>query len=205
MSTTPPDDNPYRTPDGSGEPPSGASHPTPSSGGEPAGQYPPYGSSYPNGPSYPTYPSADGQSPYGGVPPYGGGQAPYGSPYGPPPGYGPGGGYGGYYPDNGLAGWSLALALVGFFCCAFFTSIPAIVLGMKAKKAVARGTANNDGMATAGLVIGWIVTILYLGFFLLMFVIGPAMGWLTWSGVWQDFDREMQSYDGAGLLQAVTV
>ena len=73
---------------------------------------------------------------------------------------------------------------------------------MKAKRAVARGTANNGGTATAGLVIGWIVTIGYLGLFLLLLFAVSRTGWDVF---WQDFEWEMRNYEGAGFLQAVSV
>ena len=69
-----------------------------------------------------------------------------------PGGYGqPGPGYGAAYPKNSLAVWSLVLGIVSFVLgCGLFTGIPAVIVGNNAKKAVARGEANNGGMATAG-------------------------------------------------------
>ena len=40
--------------------------------------------------------------------------------------------------------------------CGLLTGIPAIIVGNNAKKAVARGEANNGGMATAGIILGWV-------------------------------------------------
>lgn len=103
-------------------------------GQQPAGQpYP--GGQYPGGP-YPGGPYA--------------GQPPAGQPY---PGYVPG--Y--VYPKNDLAIWSLVLGIASFVLgCLFFTGIPAVVLGNKAKQAAAAGEANNPGLAAAGVVLGWI-------------------------------------------------
>lgn len=154
MSSTPQD--PY----GSGDqpdrstgapPPYGSTPPPPPAGDTP----PPYGSTPPpyaggtgGGPSF------GGGPAYGSTPPsYGG--ADYGAGYvGGQPGYG--------YPRNNLGVWSLVLGLVGIFICGLFTGIPAIVVGHKARRAVADGEANNPGMATAGIVLGWIATILSL-------------------------------------------
>lgn len=64
-------------------------------------------------------------------------------------------------PRNDLAVWSLVLGLLGVLAgCLFFTGVPAIVLGYSARRAVARGEADNDGMATAGIVLGWVATAL---------------------------------------------
>jgi Domain of unknown function (DUF4190) len=63
-----------------------------------------------------------------------------------------------YAPRNDLAVWSLVLGLLGVMGCVFFTGIPAVVVGNNARRAVAAGQANNDGMATAGIVLGWVAT-----------------------------------------------
>ena len=133
-------------PDGS-TPPAYGSQP-PAYGSTP----PPYGSDQPvYGSDQPAYGSTPGA--YGSTPPpaYGG--------YGSPQGYGQPA-YG--YPKNSLGVWSLVLGLVGIFVCGLFTGIPAIVVGNKAKAAVAEGQANNGGMATAGIVLGWVSTVLSL-------------------------------------------
>ncbi len=103
-----------------------------------------------------------GAGPYGPADAQGGSQAPYGTPapggyaqvppypaaaYGPPP----------YYPKNGLAVWSLVLGIAAFaLSCGLFTGIPAVIVGSYAKRAVAEGQADNGGMATAGVVLGWV-------------------------------------------------
>jgi hypothetical protein len=163
MSTPNQPQDPYSAPDGQGS-------------GDQSGSVPPYPSSTPSGDS-------SGQ-PQGGVPQYGqyaGGdqtgaqQGGYGQPAYGQGGYGqqpyPGGapGYGGVYPKNNLAVWSLVLAIVGFFVCSIFTSIPGIIVGSKAKQAVARGEANNGSLANAGYITSWIVTALQvLGIILLI-------------------------------------
>jgi len=168
MSTTPQD--PYGAGDqpdrgsGSTPPPYGSTPPPPPGGGSYGSTPPAYGSGDPSsGSTPPAYGSGD--SSYGSTPPaYGSGTGSYGT----PPAYG-GSDYGsgqspyGYgYPKNSLGVWSLVLGLVGLFVCGLFTGIPAIVVGHKARGAVAEGQANNPGMATAGIVLGWISTILSL-------------------------------------------
>ncbi len=80
------------------------------------------------------------------------------------PGYVPGGyGYPGMpvgYPQktNGSAIASLVLALGGLIVCPIVLSVLAIYLGGKAKNEirVSWGRQTGEGLATAGVVIGWI-------------------------------------------------
>ncbi|NUU19794.1 DUF4190 domain-containing protein [Cellulomonas humilata] len=147
MSTPNEPQNPY----GSGDPQDPSRAPQ-----DPTGvpQYP----AAPPPPPQPQYPA----TPYpaaGGAPQY-----PAATPYGSAPGYQQpaqayGGGY--VYPKNSLAVWSLVLGIVSFvLSCGLFTGIPAVIVGNNAKKAVARGEANNGGMATAGVILGWIAIVL---------------------------------------------
>ena len=137
---------------GSEPPPYGQPPVTPPYGAQPPATPPPYGQP-------PVTPPPYGQPPVS-PPPYGqpaayGVQPPaYGSPPYPQPG--------GYaqpayaFPKNSLAVWSLVLGIVSFVLCGFFAAIPAIIVGNKAKQAVAEGQANNGGMATAGVILGWV-------------------------------------------------
>ncbi len=180
MSTTPPHD-PYETGDqpdrssGSTPPPYGSgtgSTPPPysGSGSSALGSTPAYGSDSGSGgygATPPPYGSDTGSGGYGSTPPaYGSTPPAYGAPpYGGAPAYAGAeygqGAYGYAYPKNGLAIWSLVLGLVGLLAgCGFFAGIPAIIVGGRAKRAVAEGQANNPGMATAGVVLGWVATIL---------------------------------------------
>ena len=168
-----------------------------SSGSTPSGDQPTYGSQPHDStpPAYGSTPPAYGSTPpaYGSTPPpYGSGdQGGYGSQpaYGStPPPYGSQGGYGGGYaqspygqpaygyPKNSLAVWSLVLGIVAFvLSCGLFTGIPAIIVGHKARAAVAEGQANNPGMATAGIVLGWIATVLsILGVVLLVILLATG-------------------------------
>ncbi|UZN01581.1 DUF4190 domain-containing protein [Cellulomonas sp. S1-8] len=117
--------------------------PAPTAGHPPAGS-PPAG-----------YPQAG--YPQAGYPPAGYPQAGYPQAGYPPPGYPPPGATP-YVPRNDLAVWSLVLGLLGVLGCVFFTGVPAVLIGGNARKAVAAGQANNEGMATAGIVLGWIAT-----------------------------------------------
>lgn len=113
-------------------------------------------------PPLPSYPSASGPAyppPGAGYPAAGYGQSPYGPVYG-------------QFPKNNLGVWSLVLGLVGMFVCGIFTAIPAIVVGANAKRAVAAGEANNEGMATAGIILGWIQVALTLLSLVWLFVFG---------------------------------
>ena len=75
-----------------------------------------------------------------------------------PPQYGdqPQPAYGAPQPTNKKAIWSLVLGILGIVCCGFFTGIPALILGNNAKKEIAAGQGTGGGMATAGVVMGWI-------------------------------------------------
>ncbi|MEU5913235.1 DUF4190 domain-containing protein [Micromonospora sp. NPDC047527] len=107
--------------------------------------------------------------PYAPVDPYAGGQTPPGQPAYPgqpmayaPPGYPPS--YPGYgYPappkTNGLAIASLVLALVGVTSCGITSPIGAI-LGHVAQKQIRASGEGGEGMAKAGIIVGWILTAL---------------------------------------------
>lgn len=169
MSTPNEPQNPY----GSGEP----QQPQ-----EPSGtpQYPAAPPPYPQGASAPT--------PYPGSPQY-----PAAAPYGSAPGgYGqPGPGYGAAYPKNNLAVWSLVLGIVSFvLSCGLLTGIPAVIVGNNAKKAVARGEANNGGMATAGIILGWIAIVLSV-LTIILFAILLATG--VWAGYMDSWNETYSS------------
>ncbi|MBD7981853.1 MULTISPECIES: DUF4190 domain-containing protein [Oerskovia] len=163
---TPPTD-PYRP---AGEEPEGTGQQgpvPPAYPGYPQQSPSPYGAPAPGTPDggYPQYGAPAQQPPYGAPqqPPYGAAQQPYGAPgqapYGATP-YGatpvPGGAYG-YFPRNDLGIWAFVLGIASIvLSCGFFTGIPAIIVGSKAKRAVAAGEANNGGLALAGVILGWV-------------------------------------------------
>ncbi|MBM7806553.1 hypothetical protein JOD57_002390 [Geodermatophilus bullaregiensis] len=116
---------------------------------------------------YPGAPAAHGppQAPYG--PPQG--------PYGPPPGH-PGTGYPppygyGYVPrrTNGFAVASMVLGIVWVY---WIGSVLALVFGYVARSQIRERGEAGDGMAIAGIVLGWIG----VGFFGLVLLAGIAAG-----------------------------
>lgn len=116
--------------------------------------------------SHPSYPPPPGPSdPYGAppaVPDYGS-STPPGYPVAPgygAPGYGAPGAYG-YPPQrrtNGMAVGSLIASLVGFATCVGWPV--GIILGHIALKQIKQTGEDGGGMAKAGLIIGYICTIL---------------------------------------------
>jgi hypothetical protein len=132
--------------------------PTPSEGGHDASQgqqgygQPPYGQPY----GQQAYGQPSGQPGYG-PPPYG--QPAYGQQkpgYGPPVGYAMPPQFG--RPTNTMA----ILALV----MAFVFAPAGLVLGILARKQIARTGEDGDGLALAGIIVGGLVT----AFFVLMIV-----------------------------------
>ena len=88
------------------------------------------------------------------------------------------------YPRNDLAVWSLVLGALGVLGCVFFTGVPAILVGGAARRAVAAGEADNDGMATAGIILGWVAIGLSAIGLLLLLVFFPALH--AWVGTIPD-------------------
>lgn len=126
---------------------------------------------YPTAPPYGTPPAPTG---YPAAPQYGAAPYPPAPQYGAAPGYG--GGY--VYPKNSLAVWSLVLGIVSVVLCGFLTAIPAIIVGNNAKRAVAAGEADNGGLATAGIVIGWImIALTVVGAVIITIAIVSSGGW----------------------------
>jgi len=76
----------------------------------------------------------------------------------PPPPPGPGG-YGYPVPQtNQKAMWSMILGIVSIVCCGIFAGIPALILGSSAKNEITAsgGMQTGEGMAKAGVILGWI-------------------------------------------------
>jgi hypothetical protein len=61
-------------------------------------------------------------------------------------------------PTSGLATASLVTGILGFFLAPILLSIVALVTGYSARKETRAvpPTASGDGMATAGIIMGWI-------------------------------------------------
>lgn len=76
-----------------------------------------------------------------------------------------------------LAIWSLVLSLIGLFGCGFFSSIPAIICGHLAHGNIKKNPQlQGAGMATAGLIIGYLTVALWLIFLLVFGGIGIITG-----------------------------
>lgn len=90
-------------------------------------------------------------------------QAPPPGGYGPPPGgFGPPpGGFGqpmyGGVPagNNSKATTSLILGIVSLLCCQL-AGIAAVIVGRRAKNEIRSSGQQGDGLATAGIILGWI-------------------------------------------------
>ncbi|GIG21050.1 hypothetical protein Cch01nite_17740 [Cellulomonas chitinilytica] len=163
----------------------------PTGGGTPQDPASPYGaptpppdpsaSQYPPAPQYPTYGQGPEASQYPPAPQYPAGQYPQAGQY-PPAGQYPAatpygaGQYGYVYPKNSLGVWALVLGIASIALgCGFFAGIPAIIVGNNAKRAVAEGQANNGGLGSAGVILGWIgVGLSVLGIVAWAIIIGVA-------------------------------
>src|SRR5882762_2229972 len=58
--------------------------------------------------------------------------------------------------------WSLVLAILSFFCGWLFTAIPAVICGHIARSKIRKsgGALRGKGIATAGLILGYIALVL---------------------------------------------
>jgi hypothetical protein len=116
--------------------------------GGPEGSYPlPDASGPPAGGQYPA-------PPYGGhpAPPQG---MPYGQPMQQPPPYGQPYGYP-YAPPQRTNGLAIASMVLGILWLYWIGSILALVFGYIAKNQIRQRGESGGGMATAGIVLGWI-------------------------------------------------
>jgi hypothetical protein len=96
-------------------------------------------------------------------------------------------------PKNDLAVWSLVTGILSFVFCPLLLGIAAIVTGTMSRKAADQGLANNRGMGTAGLILGWInVALVVLG--IAFFIFALAAGLLSGGfGDWGDMN-DMERY-----------
>ena len=138
MSYPPPPQGPDHPHDGPTPPPEGA--------GQQGG--PPPGGSWGQPTGYPPPPGQPGQLPYGGYPPPG---PPM---YTPPPSP----------PNSGGATTSLVLGIASLVLCGLFTGIPAIILGVRARREIreSNGRIGGDGLALGGIITGVVGTLLWL-------------------------------------------
>lgn len=131
--------------------------PTPQNPGQPYGEQPfqqPYGQQ-----PYGEQPYQQPQQPYGQQPyqqPYGEQvQQPYAQPYGQYPQS-----YAQPYavparPTNAMAIVSLVSSLVGLFIVPIIGSIVAVITGPMGRRQIRETGENGDGMALAGIIVGW--------------------------------------------------
>lgn len=75
---------------------------------------------------------------------------------------------------NGLAIAALVLGLVSFATCGL-TAIPAIICGHLALGQIKRTGEQGQGMAMAGLIIGWAMSVLWLLYWVFIIFFGLAM------------------------------
>lgn len=114
------------------------------------------------------------------------------NPYG-QPGYGqqyPSGGYqqpgypqypgypGGMPPreGSGLAVGSLICSILGLVLC-FVVAVAGVIMGHIAYGKAKRGVADGQGLALAGIIIGYVSIALNIAFVVILVVVGAANGW----------------------------
>ena len=95
------------------------------------------------------------------------------------PEYAPGAAQYGYPvapPKNDLGVWALVTGILSYVMCPLVLGIAAIITGTKSRHAADEGPANNRGMGTAGLILGWInVALTLLGVVLVIFLLGTGL------------------------------
>jgi hypothetical protein len=76
-------------------------------------------------------------------------------------------------PTNQKAVWAMVLGILGTVLCCLFAGVPAIILGAIARKEIAAsaGFQEGRGMATAGLVLGIVSTVLSVIYYIFIGVI----------------------------------
>ncbi|MCV2393064.1 DUF4190 domain-containing protein [Actinotalea sp. M2MS4P-6] len=129
--------------------------PDPNEGQQPyGGEQPQYGQQpYPGAQPYQQpyqgQPSYQGQQPYQGQPSYPA-QQPYQQPYQQGYAYAPS------TPTNTMAIVALVAGIAGLSVVPFIGSIVAVIVGPMARKQIALSGEQGDGLAKAGLILGWV-------------------------------------------------
>jgi hypothetical protein len=151
------------------------------------------GEGWPPASGAPQEPPPGGPAEPGETAPYGRHEAnaPYGQP-GAPGAYGQPGspaaaqyGYGPMPPKNNLGVWALITGILSFVLCPLLLGIAAIITGTMSRKAADQGLANNRGMGTAGLILGWVnVALTVVGIVLLIILLAAG----AMSGNWNDLN-----------------
>ncbi|WP_410590804.1 DUF4190 domain-containing protein [Amycolatopsis sp. lyj-23] len=116
---------------------------------------PPPGQPVPQAYQQQPYPPAYGQ-PYAAPAPYG---QPYGQGYATPP-----------RSHNALAIGALVCSILGF--CSGITALAGLVMGHIALSKTNRGEAGGRGLATAAVIVGYVVVALWVGFFTTLIILG---------------------------------
>jgi hypothetical protein len=108
--------------------------------------------------------------------------------------------------SNGKATASLVFGIVGLLVCPVVCSVVAIVLGHRARREIAASAVRqNRGVATAGIVLGWIgIAIALLGLLFFLFVALVADGPVTSEGDGDGFDAQPSVVLGAQVLARAT-
>lgn len=123
---------------------------------EAAGYSPPGGApeagSYPPGGQWQPYPTGAVPEPY----PTGGALEPYGQGGYPPGAYPPGYAAPGWSPPRPTNGMAIASLVLGILWIYWVGSILALIFGYQARKQIAQRGEEGSGLATAGIVLGWI-------------------------------------------------
>ncbi|WP_394848984.1 DUF4190 domain-containing protein [Pendulispora brunnea] len=127
---------------------------------------PPYTGAAQYGP-YPSFPQQQ-QASYPSYPAHGQPVAPY--PY-----------YGAPIPNESKAVTSLVFGVLSISCMGILAGIPAVVLGLLARRDIARsgGALGGKGMANAGIVLGAFTSVLTVGTILFMVVVPLVMGGMS--------------------------
>ncbi|MFE7509594.1 DUF4190 domain-containing protein [Promicromonospora sp. NPDC057488] len=134
----------------------------------------------PQDPGSPRHPGPDPNAPYA---QHGQHSAP--TPYGQPggPTAAPQYGYTQTPPKNDLGVWALVTGILSYVFCPLLLGIAAIITGTMSRRAADEGLANNRGMGTAGLILGWINVALVVAaiiFFVIALAVGLFAGGINW-------------------------
>ena len=103
-------------------------------------------------------------------------------------------------PTNGKATVALVMGILGLVVCPLVCSILALVFGYQARSEIDRSGEGGRGSAVAGIVLGWIGTVLSvlaIVFFVILAVASDEF--------WREFERELerQNYGVPPRLAAV--
>jgi hypothetical protein len=109
---------------------------------------------------------------------------------------------------QGLALTSLILGIASFVLCfipigpvplGLFSAIAAIVVGFMARKAIARGEQGGEGLAKAGIILGFVNLALSI---LMIILVSAGLGLLWFLGNKAAEEAERQQREGGGTTTA---